>query len=142
MLKKYINFILILAPAVLLLLWSLVLFIQLESGTEVVLRIKGYDPRSILSGHYISYQIDWANTNCSQFENDICPRDDFEKALYQRYWDNAGRFFVAENRAKELDKAVRNTNNVAEIIYSYRKGQRPFALRLLINGENFQAGKY
>lgn len=141
MLRKYLHYVLILAPAVFLLLWVIVLSLQLRSGQEVRVRIGGYDPRSILSGHYINYEIDWANTDCTQFENGVCPERDFEKALYQQYWGKAGRFYIAENRAVDLDRAVRNSDNVAEIIYSYRKGRRPYALRLLINGEDFQASK-
>lgn len=139
MLKKHINYILILAPAVLLLLWAVFLSLQISSGQEVVVRIKGYDPRSILSGHYINYEIDWDSTDCTQFEGNICPKKDFEKALYKQYWGRNGRFYIAENKADDLDKAVRNNDNVAEIVYSYRKGQKPYALHLLINGENFQA---
>lgn len=142
MLKKYINFILILAPAVLLLLWVVFLSVQLRKGQEVIVRIKGYDPRSILSGHYIDYVIDWENTDCTQFRNNICPEKDFEKGLYVQYWGKFGRFYIAENRAEDLDRAVRNSDNVAEIIYSYQEGLRPFALRLLINGNDFQADKH
>ena len=141
MLKKYINFILILAPTVLLLLWVIGLSWQLNSGQEVKIRITGYDPRSILSGHYINYTIDWENTDCTQFENNTCPEKDFEKALYAQYWGKTGRFYIAENQAEDLDEAVRSSQNVAEIIYSYQKGRRPYALRLLINGEDFQASK-
>lgn len=142
MLKKYINWGLILAPAVLLLLWSIFLSVQLRNGQEVSIRIKGYDPRSILSGHYINYEIDWADTDCTQFADNICPELDFEKSLYAKYWGKAGRFYIAENRAEDLDRAVRHSDNVAEIVYSYQKGRQPFALRLLINGEDFKASKH
>lgn len=141
MLKKYINIILILVPAILLLLWTIGLSLELRSGKEVAVRIKGYDPRSILSGHYINYTIDWENTDCKQFLHNVCPKEDFEKALYRLYWGQSGRFYVAENRANALDRAIGNSDNVAEIIYSYREGRRPFALRLLINGESFKANK-
>ena len=139
MLKKYKDFILVLAPAVILLMWCVGLSLQLRSGQEVTVRIMGYDPRSLLSGHYIMYRIDWTNTDCTQFDKGICPKDDFRKGLYQQQWGRTYRFYVSEKVAVALDNAVRNSANKAEIVYSYRKGHKPFALRLLINGEAYQS---
>jgi len=129
------------APALMLLSWVMFLSYQLHSGQEVRVCVKGYDPVSLLSGHYIRYVIDWDNTDCRQFANNICPKDDFEKSLYRQYWGNAGRFYIDEKQAMALDNAIRNSDNVAEIIYSYQYGQKPYALRLLINGEDFQVNK-
>lgn len=139
MFKKYGRLVLFFAPAFMLLVWVMFLSCQLHSGQEVYVRIKGYDPVSLLSGHYIRYEIDWDNTDCTQFAKGLCPKKDFSKALYDGYWGRNGRFYVAEKDAKALDKAVRNKNNVAEIVYSYQKGIRPLAKRLLINGESFEA---
>lgn len=138
MFKKY-GQLLVFAPALMLLIWVMFLSCQLHSGQEVSIRIKGYDPVSLLSGHYIRYEIDWENTNCAQFENNTCPKADFSKTLKDGYWGRNGRFYVSEKDAQALDMAVRNNDNVAEIIYSYKKGKRPYALRLLINGESFVA---
>lgn len=137
MIKHYLKLFLMIGPAVLLLIWVSVLSYQLHSGREVVLRISGYDPRSLLSGHYIQYQIDWENSDCGQFENGVCPKEEFSRALFKGYWGNNGRFYVSEKQADALDKAVRSSKNEAEIVYSYRKGRRPYALRLLINGQSF-----
>lgn len=136
--KNYLKLILMIAPALLLLGWVTILTAQIYSGKEVALRIKGYDPRSLLSGHYIQYQIDWENSDCGQFENGICPKDEFKRALFNGYWGQNGRFYVSEKQAADLDRAVRSGDNVAEIVYSYRKGQKPYALRLLINGKTFE----
>ncbi|MBP5698464.1 MAG: GDYXXLXY domain-containing protein [Alphaproteobacteria bacterium] len=141
MIKNYLKLVLMIAPALLLLCWVGVISAQIYSGREVTVAIRGYDPRSLLSGHYIQYTIDWGNTDCSQFESGVCPERDFEYALYHGYWGNNGRFYVSEKEAQSLDKAVRSGANKAEIIYSYRKGARPYALRLLINGHIFQANK-
>ena len=141
MTKNYLKLILMIAPALLLLVWVSVLSYQLHSGKEIVLRIRGYDPRSLLSGHYIQYQIDWANSDCAQFEAGICPKEEFNKALFNGYWGHNGRFYVSEKEAQALDRAVRNYQNEAEIVYSYRKGRRPYALRLLINGKAYEASE-
>lgn len=136
--KIYLKLILTIAPALLLLGWVTILTVQIYSGKEVALRIKGYDPRSLLSGHYIQYQIDWENSDCGQFENGVCPRVEFNRAFFSGYWGNSGRFYVSEKQAADLDRAVRSDDNVAEIVYSYRKGQKPYARRLLINGKTFE----
>ena len=138
MFKKY-GQLLFFAPALLLLFWVIFLSCQLHSGQEVSIRIKGYDPVSLLSGHYIRYEIDWKNTDCTQFEKNTCPKADFSKTLKDGYWGSNGRFYVSEKDAVALDKAVRDRDNKAEIIYSYKKGKRPYALRLLINGKSFDA---
>lgn len=139
MLKNYLKLILMIAPALLLLGWVSVLSYQLHNGKEVVLRIRGYDPRSLLSGHYIQYQIDWENSDCGQFANGDCPIEEFSRALFKGYWGQNGRFYVSEKQANDLDRAVRNGENVAEIVYSYREGRKPYALRLQINGKAFEA---
>lgn len=139
MIKKYLKLILMIAPALLLLAWVSVLSYQQYRGKEVVLSIKGYDPRSLLSGHYIQYQIDWEDSDCTQFDDEVCPEEEFNKALFDGRWGQNGRFYVSEKQAKDLDRAVRDSENKAEIIYSYRQRQRPYALRLLINGQQFNA---
>lgn len=139
MFKKYGSLLLFFAPALMLLCWVIFLSCQLHSGQEVSIRIKGYDPVSLLSGHYIRYEIDWENTDCTQFEKGVCPKEDFSKALRDGYWGKSGRFYVSEKDARALDKAVRNQDNTAEIVYSYKEGKRPLAKRLLINGESFDA---
>ena len=50
-------------PILFLGIWGLILSFQMNSGIEVRLPIMGYDPRDLLSGHYIQYQIDWENVN-------------------------------------------------------------------------------
>ena len=139
MLKKYRYLLLVLAPTILLFIGVCVLSAQIRLGKEVIIRITGYDPMSLLSGHYIRYQIDWENTDCTQFDDNICPKEDFYRALNNGRWGKSGRFYVAEESAYDLDRAIGNSKNDAEIVYSYPKGRRPLAVRLLINGESFQS---
>ena len=57
--KKAFIMIFLLLPAIFFALWIARLSLQSNRGQEIVLAIKGYDPRSMLSGHYIQYQVDW-----------------------------------------------------------------------------------
>lgn len=129
MLKKYGYIGLVFLPVFILLLWVATIEVQRNSGREVVVRLRGYDPRDLLSGHYISYQIDWDKTDCGQFDGGICPWHDFERM---------GRFYVPENKAQALDQLVQNRVNTTEMVFSYRKGIKPLALKLLVNGEDWE----
>ena len=53
------------------------LFITKNSGVDIKLPVMGYDPRDLLSGHYIQYQIDWEKADCNQFEDSVCHKDNF-----------------------------------------------------------------
>lgn len=129
MLKKYGYIGLVFLPVLIMALWVATIEVQRHSGREVVVRLQGYDPRDLLSGHYILYEIDWDKTDCSQFDGGICPRYDFE---------HSGRFYVNEHKAQALDKLVRDNDNTAEMVFSYRKGMKPLALNLLVNGEDWE----
>ena len=55
-----------------LLIWALYLHGSKESGVKGYLPIKGYDPRDLISGHYIRYQVDWGFDPCWQQQGDTC----------------------------------------------------------------------
>ena len=43
-------------------------------GSEIILPISGFDPRDILSGHYLVYRIDYGIQNkdiCGNYDNNI-----------------------------------------------------------------------
>lgn len=100
-----------------------------ENGEKVVLPIEGFDPRDLLSGHYLTYQVDYGlgNHGCRDYQGnaDICLRP--QTALYpagelpancrlfiQGYCDNsqftAGieRFYIPDEYARDLENAVRD----------------------------------
>lgn len=125
-------------PFVCLVVWTLFLAWQRNHGTEVKVAVMGYDPRDLLSGHYIQYQIDWDKTDCTQFENNICPKKNFCR---EGHWGRQCRFYVPEEYAKQLDELFRKRNNpqtAFEVIYSYAPGQEPMAKELLIGGKNWR----
>jgi len=66
-----------LIPAIALASWVLVLSHERRSGDEVKVVIKGYDPRDLLSEHYIQYEIDWEKTDINQFWQYQSYKDDF-----------------------------------------------------------------
>jgi len=129
---------LFLIPYVSLLAWTGWLYAQQTTGQEITVVIRGYDPRDLLSGHYIQYTIDWDKTDCSQFPDGFCPREEFCK---QSRWGRQCRFYIPEKNARELDRMFRwrNTSDTLfEVVYSYHKGSEPLAKRLLINGKDWR----
>lgn len=112
------------------------LTVETTMAQQVVVAIRGYDPRSLLSGHYIRYEIDWSQTDCSQFERAICPRQVFNQIPH--------RYYVPQQDAKELDVLLRRGERIVkeplqfEIVFSYTKGKRPIARMLLINGQGWK----
>jgi len=133
--KKYILIGLLFLPVVCLALWIGFLSFQRNTFGEVKVVITGYDPRDLLSGRYIAYQIDWDKTDCTQFENHICPQKEFCK---EAKWGRQCRFYVPEMDALWLDRlfATRFENEKTfEVIYAYQKGSKPIAKNLLIDGK-------
>ena len=138
--KRYLFSLFLASPFLILLSWTIKLHYQKETLPEVILPITGYDPRDLLSGHYIQYQIDWNKADCSQFEDTLCPRGDFDNTPGQR---NVHRFYIHEKDAFVLNEALTKGEYNGEkvyfsIIYAYRKGIIPIPKHLLINDKNWQ----
>lgn len=132
---------LLLLPVICLFVWNCFLWYDKDSGNEIRATITGYDPRDLLSGHYIRYRIDWDKTDFTQFENKSFTKQDFIDSLNKK----SLRFYVPERHAKYLDKILMesiNTNKEdrkqIEILYSYKKGKHPIAKKLLINGKDYK----
>ncbi len=132
--------ILLLVPYVALMLWVAFLGFQDKSGRQVVVAVNGYDPRDLLSGRYVEYTIDWERTDCSQFEDGICPKEEFCEESHRRIVRTC-RFYVNEKKADRLQKLLWSFNQkdlAFEVVYSYKKGFKPIAKQLLINGKDWQ----
>lgn len=149
--KNKLFILIFLLPLICLMGWTGFLTYQQKNGQEVKVVITGYDPRDILSGHYIAYRIDWEKTDCNQFKDGICPEDDFCKRnkLSKIFsWGAPCRFYVPEKYAAQLDKTFRNATgfliddkakkDIFEVVYSYQEGKEPFAKELLINGKDWR----
>lgn len=136
--KKYVWPVLLVLPWIYLVSWTLWLTYQRAHGTEVTVSIMGYDPKDLLSGRYIAYQIDWQKTDCQQFEKGICPKKNFCR---NGHWGEECRFYVPEKDAGNLDKLFRNRTHQDlhfEAVYAYQKNREPIAKKLLINGTEWQ----
>ena len=137
--KKPLLLAVLFLPLVCLIGWTIFLTASRNQGKDVKVAVMGYDPRDLLSGHYIQYQIDWNRTDCSQFPGKTCPKKDF---CHQARWGRQCRFYIPEQYAKELDELFRKrntTDTVFEVVYSYRPGRKPFAKEMLINGRAWKA---
>lgn len=116
----------LLLPFIGLCCWGMYYLNFVQNASEVVLPITGYDPRNLLSGHYIEFQIDWSKANCRQANwNGICRRSEFSRV---------NRFYVPENRARELERLINSNRSHAQIVFAYQPGKRPIAKELLMNG--------
>ena len=126
-------FALLMVPVVVWSAWTAFLAYERETGTVVVLKIKGYDPRDLIAGHYLRFEVDYGKDglpecggdgknrparketaylcletkqitpekpeNCRVFIKGVC--------AWGRFRDGLNRYYIPENRAKELDAAVR-----------------------------------
>lgn len=92
-----------------------------------------------MAGRYISYEIDWEETDCNQFDNNKCP--DPKLFCPEEFWGNECRFYIPEDKADKLDRLFRerNTTDIRfEVIYAYNTGHTPIAKKLLINGNDWE----
>ena len=121
-------------PLFCLMAWSVYLTYNRDTGIDVRVAVRGYDPRDLFSGRYIQYTIDWDRTRCEQFADGVCPQNEF---CADAKWGRQCRFYIPEEYASTLDKLfmLRSQNDLTfEVIYSYKPKKKPIAKRLLING--------
>ena len=137
--SKKLLIVLFSVPYFALISWAIYLYFQAQAGVDVKVAIQGYDPRHLLAGRYVEYVIDWEKTDCSQFENKVCPKDEFcEKRRYDSDVRRC-RFYVDERRADALQKLLWKGGSDLnfEVVFSYRKGAKPLAKQMLINGKDW-----
>lgn len=119
----------LLIPFIGLCSWAMYYVHFVRNAPEVTLPITGYDPRNLLSGHYIEFRIDWSRANCQQADwNGLCPRNDFS---------GVNRYYVPESKAHELERFVNSTSFNTEIVFAYKKGFKPVVKDLLIEGQKW-----
>lgn len=121
-------------PFCVLFIWVCYLTYITTTAQQVIVAVHGFDPRDFLSGRYIRYQIDWDNTDCTQFDDNKCPYADFDKIIH--------RYYLPEQYATQIDKLFSDQILKSEpvrfdIMYAYIKGQEPITSMLLINGQEW-----
>ncbi|MBP5352750.1 MAG: hypothetical protein J6Y91_03175 [Alphaproteobacteria bacterium] len=112
-------------PAVALAL-MMIYYTALCNFQRVEVVVMGYDPKDFFSGYYMNLQPNWDKTDCSQFENNLCPQKEFEP--YYNYYINRAH---SDNLTKKVNAGV------VKLVFSYRKGHRPLVTDLLVDGESY-----
>lgn len=93
---------------------------------RVEIVVAGYDPRDFFSGNYMNLQLDWASSDCSQFKENICPKQDFDLFYH---------FYIQQKNSGILTQKV-NAGN-AKLVFSYESGYKPMIVDLLVDGKSY-----
>ena len=110
------------------------------SGKEIILNISGYDPRDLISGHYLSYSIDYGVETTCDYNNQSCicysslspPEGTFltdsdcadlkciavikGKCSYSTFNTGIERYYISEVESKELDTKLRKEGAKIRVI--------------------------
>ena len=104
-----------------------------DSGTPITLPIEGFDPRDLLSGHYLTYRVDYAAGDCPADtdaavclapERSIVAADAIPHSctLYIKGHCDSGqfradveRFYIPEAYAQVLEQKVRDKKGAVEL---------------------------
>ncbi len=134
----------LLLPIVALVLLTLFKAYSLQSGLRFILPISGYDPVNPISGHYVTYRVDYAPDTCQQIEKGlteesciclklgeeathyfvpVCEKsllkdcDAFLKGKcnYGRFEAGIEQYFIPEDKADAIDKTVRKGKSKIKI---------------------------
>ena len=128
----------ILFPILILLILTFIKQNIYSNGKEFELNISGYDPIDLLSGHFVTYRIDYGFNPCDKIDSiDTCicltqteyPASNLESCDFTKSCDaflkgkcknnffEAGieKYFIPENKAEEIDKIVRSGKSKVKI---------------------------
>lgn len=127
----------------------------LSFGEEIILPISGYDPRDLLSGHYLIYRIDYGvdgicsasldqqigyvclepkmfsystPQGCSKLIRGVCKSGQFEAGIE--------KYYVPEDKASDLEVQIRA--NKASIVLSVTHSGQAQVKDLLVNGQSWK----
>ncbi|MBQ7413030.1 MAG: hypothetical protein IJV07_01995 [Alphaproteobacteria bacterium] len=124
--KKYVLLILVCLPTLFFCLWTFQLSGQVENARLVTVPLRGYDPRDLLAGHYIQYDID---------RNQFNVRDYPDCRLPNRWQER--RFYIPEKDAEVLDTLFRQNQSRFSIVFACQEGRKAIAKQLLIDGRDW-----
>ncbi len=102
---------------------------KIQHASEIVIRAEGYDPRNLISGHYLSLRLNWQETDCSQFSDNLCHPNRFE-SVYE--------YYIPEEYAQKLDKLVQDKQVKVDLVFAYPSDKKPYLKRLHLNGIYWQ----
>lgn len=127
----------------------------LTVGREVILPVSGYDPRDLLAGHYLIYQVDYGVEN-------ICPDKRSTKTAficlenktfsyyspqsckilirgvcdYGQFKAGIEKYYIPEAQSQELTKKIRNKQ--ASIVIAVTPNGHAQVKDFLIDGHSWQ----
>lgn len=122
----------ILLPFIILILWVIMLQSQTITGKTIKLYVNGYDPRDILSGHYLSLSIDIKKNQClltKKRDEIICQGHPFKRVY---------KYYLAEEQGKELDRLIPQQNPNMELEFSLPNFGSPKIKNFYIDGQNWE----
>ncbi|MCB1180293.1 MAG: GDYXXLXY domain-containing protein [Leptospiraceae bacterium] len=124
--KKNLFVISILIPILALFFLTIKKAYTVSSGEKFELNIAGFDPIDLLSGHYVTYRVDYGfdpcypdevqcicveknsfttyATECGSFD---CKNFIKGKCIKGRFKANLEKYFIPEDKAEEIDRIVR-----------------------------------
>lgn len=147
--------ILLYVPVITLLLWLVSIQMALDTAERVVLPVEGYDPRDLLSGHYLQIRTRYPvrpdakdsgqklffcfdNSKLFPKKPDKCRVFISGENLYGRFNDGIDRFYVPEDKAKPLERLLREGARKAEIVLSVDKNGSAYVTDLLFDGKSWK----
>ncbi len=154
--KKQIS--LLLLPIIILILWAIYHEINSNNGTEVTLNITGYDPRDLLSGHYLTYQINYPKINIAQCQeyrsmgevflnldtgeiSDTKTTTDtwlMGRCGHNNFNSGLNKFYIPQKYAKELDNILRTGKFPASIKVMITNSGKGYVKQLYFDGMPWQ----
>lgn len=127
--KRVLKFFVFFIPFLALLGWLGYLELQYASAPRVMVAVSGYDPRDILSGHYLNLAPEWDKTDCRQFAGGICPQASFERVY---------RYYLPQNDALYLEKVLAGDNLDVKLEFALPENASPLIRGLYIDNTDWK----
>ena len=134
--------------------WAIYHTVNSNIGQIVEIKVSGYDPRDLLSGHYLTYTVDYDNfkhADCRNFQSEpavyLClaigklsakkPADCLAvKGIcrYSRFVAGIERFYIPQDYAPKLDAALRAGKHDAKIKVLITRGGKTYVKDMFFDG--------
>ena len=109
--------------------WAYYVNQAIKDAPEITIRAEGYDPRSLISGHYLYLRLNWQDADCTQFEDDLCHPNRFE-SIY--------KYYIPEEVAPVLEKQIQDQKVKVDLVFAYPKNKSPYLKDMLLDGIKWQ----
>lgn len=129
--KKSLTASLVAIPVLFFICWIGYIKISEINAPKLIVAVEGYDPRDLISGHYLSLRLNWQETDCSAFGTAGCPLEKFGYRYIYRY-------YVPEHDAPILEKLMMKWETKAALEFVLPGNAAPRIKNLLINGKPWQ----